>query len=142
MVKYYSMLVLIGLHSVISAKQLSVRECKEKIGQSATAVLKEVTQVLLTTSATPAPLTSSSVAAMVRMQSCCIEIVEGLLQDDSYWHKVRRSLLQGEAEELLCALNLVESSCKKDKPDIVVSACNQSLEKIASVEDRLKKSLS
>jgi hypothetical protein len=125
-------------------KTLSAREYKEEVGHCATQALKAVT-VSMQESCTKFSQISDATcfSAVTQFQLFCIEQVENLLEDDSFWHKARRSVIVNESPLIIEAYKKVVTGCaaQEKKIDQIADVCKQAIDQIISCIKKIQASV-
>lgn len=125
-------------------KVLSAREYKEEVGTCATQALKSATACMQACLLKPFQSSDTSFFSDVtQFQLFCIEQVENLLDDNSFWHKSRRSTIVSEAPIIIDAYKKVISSCtvQEKKIEHIADVCKQAVDQIMSATKKIKASV-
>ena len=103
--------------------QLSARDCKEQIATHAVTCLQESSACLVRLGKEHKQMSGQCVSAIAKLQCTCIEIIDAIMDDSSFWHKATRTLLNSEIAAIKTQLEQAIKAFQHEK----------SIEKVSTV---------
>lgn len=139
MVIIFMMLLFWTQDSYTAPRQLSARECKEQIGSSAASLTQVVADCLVRLGKEHKQLSGDVVVALGTVLQECITLIDGLMDDHSFWHRATRSTLVKEVKDLTTALDTAAQLCKKETSvENIKSACDACVKDVRCICERIR----